>query len=98
MLTQNEIAAKRAERTMASRAKSKAKAKRYGLRAQLTARNREKTAAWLRSMGAEQQKAKLAADERHRQALESRRTQGAMPQHPKKGMIGRIKSFFGRGS
>ncbi len=96
MLTDYKLAAKRHARTISSRRKAQAKRTRFGMKAELTARNREKTASWLANLGAEQQQAQIAADERVRQAQESRRTKAAMSQHPSKGIIGRIRSLFRR--
>lgn len=89
MLTQVQIAAKRTERTMASRSKAKAKARRCGLHAERIARNRAETSQWLSDLGKAQQEAT-------RQALESRRSKAAMPSHPPKGFVSRIKAFFRR--
>ena len=98
MLTQVQIAAKRTERTMKSRAKKAGKRTRYGRLLAENAIRREKTLSWLAGLGAEHQKGEIDSAERHRQALESRRTKAAMAQRPSKGWIGRVKSFFGRGS
>ena len=96
MLTATQLAAKRTERTMTSRSKAKAKARRYGIAAQTAARNREKTSDWLMNLGLAQQKSHEALEVARRQALESRRTKAAMPNHPPKDFIGRVKAFFRR--
>lgn len=95
-LTPTKLAAKRHERTMVSRSKAKAKARRRGLHAELVARNRTKTASWLLDLAKDQEKAQKAADEARRQALESRRTKAAMPGHPPSGAWNRVKAFFRR--
>ena len=96
MLTQPQLAAKRHERTMTSRSKAKAKARRHGIHAQLTARGREKTADWLANLGAGQEKAAQDLQAQLRQAQESRRSKAAMSQHPPKGLINRVRAFFRR--
>ena len=96
MLTQVQIAAKRTERNMNSRAKARGRATAHGLKAELTARNREKTSAWLADMGMAQEKAQQDLDARVKQARESSRTKAAMSRVPPKGFIGRVKAFFRR--
>ena len=98
MLTQVQIAAKRHERTMKSRAKKAGKRTAHGRLLAENAIRREKTLSWLANLGAEHQKAESAAEYRRRQALESRRTKAAMAKQAPKGLVGRIKSFFGRRS
>lgn len=96
MLTAPELSAKRHERTMTSRSKAKAKARRYGIAAQTAARNREKTQSWLMDLGMAQAKSHEALETARRQALESRRTKVAMPSHHPKGVWNRVKAFFRR--
>ena len=94
MLTQTQLSTKRAERNAASRAKAKAKARRYGAFMKLRAENRAKDRAWIRNMGAAHQQGQKDQDARHRQALEASRTKAAMSNHPPKGLLGRIGAFF----
>ena len=96
MLTQVQIAAKRTERNMTSRAKAKARATRHGIAAETAARNRERTSEWLSDLGNQQEKAQLDFQARLKQARESSRTKAAMSKVPPKGFIGRVKAFFRR--
>lgn len=96
MLTAPQLSAKRHERTMTSRSKAKAKARRYGISAQTAARNRERTSDWLMNLGMAQAKSAETLEAARRQALESRRTKAAMSSHPPKGFFGRVKAFFQR--
>lgn len=92
MLTATQIAAKRHERTMASRIKRLNRAQRR----QDSMREGRNRASWLAEQGKLQQDAAKALERRHQQALESRRTNRAMSNHTPKGVIGRIKAFFRR--
>lgn len=96
MLTQVQIAAKRTERNMNSRAKAKSKARRHGEALQTAARNRAKTSDWLSNLGSQQQKAELDLQAHLKQARESSRAKAAMSKHTPKGFIGRVKAFFRR--
>lgn len=94
MLTAVQLAAKRIERTMKSRAKKQGKRTAFGLMMVRNAHNRAKTQSWLERMGAAQEKAQQEMNALQRQAQESRRAKAAMSQHHSKGLVGRIKSFF----
>lgn len=94
MLTQTEMHAKRHERTMAARARKKAKSQHWGRVAEGAAWKRDNHQGWLASIGREQERAQGELDARARAAQESRRTVRAMSQHPKPSLMGRIKSFF----
>ncbi len=50
------------------------------------------TRSWMGRIGAQQERAQQAQE----QALESRRSKAAIAGHGKKGLLSRIKSFFGR--
>jgi hypothetical protein len=91
-LTATQLATKRHERTMSSRSRRITKLRRLE-NDQREGRNR---ASWLADLGKTHQDAAKAMEDRHRQALESRRTKAAMPRHTPKGIIGRIQSFFRR--
>jgi hypothetical protein len=94
VLTESKLAAKRQKRTLASRRKAKARASRFGRQAELVARNREKTAAWLANLGEAQAKSQ-AAEERERQNRQHRVE--VQRQHGKPGLMQKLRSFFGRG-
>lgn len=95
MLTQVQLAAKRTERTMTSRAKAKGRATAHGLATLTAARNRRETEDWLLDLG-NQQKDADAIYAQQKQARESSRAKAAMSKAPPKGFIGRIKAFFRR--
>ncbi len=94
MLTETQISSRRAERNMASRAKAKAKASRYGQFLQDRARGRKDTAAWLKDLAMSQNQAQKTLDDTRRAALEASRTKAVMSNHPPKSLIGRIGAFF----
>lgn len=96
MLTEVQLAAKRHERTMIQREKRLDRLRSQHLQAETERRARLKRGQWMADLGKSQQDAAKALEDRHRQALESRRAKAAIPKHHPESMITRVKSFFRR--
>lgn len=96
MLTQTQLATKRADRNLASRRKAKGKRTRYGAILQEQAQRRADDRAWIRTAAENLKIAEANHKRQVRDALESRRTKVAMPELTRQGVIGAIKSFFKR--
>ena len=87
-MTEMRLAEKRKERTLAQRAKRKAKIRRLIQTKDAEVKQRYSHNKWLAEMGrAHQEGAQI-----------SRRSNSTMPGYPKKGLLSRIKSFFRRRS
>lgn len=97
-MKQVQLAAKRAKRNAASRAKAKEKYRLMGEMDQANARLRDKRNDFLADLAMAQQNQENKLNELRKQARESRRSDSAIPGHPPQGVVSRISSFFkGRG-
>lgn len=96
MLTEVQLAARRTERNMNSRAKLKAKARRHGQMVQDLATFRRKQETWLAGVGDAATKAQIELDIAARAARESRRSVSGVSSPPPRGIFGAVKAFFQR--
>lgn len=88
-MTEAQIHEKRHERVLSRREKRRARIRAKAEQADVERKERARRREWLADLGKTQ-------EDLSRQALESRRTNPAMSQHPPKGAWNRVKAFFQR--